>query len=135
MSRTWIFPAGSVRMFTDLLPLQKTFLSKRSLQIKYILITLSVVLAGSAQAGTAFGQSLADLAREARERKASEELSAKVYTNDDLDAATPSAPQAPSPPAAATPALAGRAMALGSRSDEVLVAFATDHESTEHRQA
>ena len=84
-------------------------MSKRSQQIKYILITLLVVFVGIVRTGTAFGQSLVNLAQEARERKAREEGQgpAKVYTDDDL------APPAPPAPAATVPVRAEKARTEG----------------------
>lgn len=107
MSRAWTFLAGSILMFTGMLPAQEASMSKRSQQIKCIPITLLVVLAGIALTGAAFGQSLANLAEEARERKAREEVPAKVYANDDL------APAAPPEPDAAAPVRAEKAKAEG----------------------
>ena len=98
MSRTWLFLGGSTLMFADMHPAQVSPVLKRSRQFKWFLITLCVAFAGIALAGDAFGQSLADLAQEARERTAREGASAQVYTNDDL------APPAQPAPSAASPA-------------------------------
>ena len=79
------------------------------------------VLMGIAFLGTAFSQSLADLARQERARRAQETKPAKVYTNADIvpaptppppPAATPcpcpaGAPAAGNPPAAASPSPEG----------------------------
>ncbi|MBI2817998.1 MAG: hypothetical protein HYX72_13775 [Acidobacteria bacterium] len=70
---------------------------------------LLMVLFSVCSAAALFGQSVADLARQERERVARQGKPAKVYTNDDIQSSAPTAPTAAPRPADSKPEAEGSA--------------------------
>lgn len=87
--------------FLKMLPALRNIYSIRRKLCKPILVSVLAVIAELSLAGPAFGQSLAKLAQEAGERISRGKGTTKVYTNDDLNAASP--PSAPTPVPAPAP--------------------------------